>query len=74
MSIQRYEMHTTQLGSDMRRHPDGEWCDADEVLALEQDTAKIKAALLQIKAMIEDPSLDAECLLQRISDICDKTN
>jgi hypothetical protein len=67
-------MHTTQLGSDMRRNPDGEWCDADEVLALEQDTAKIKAALLQIKAMIEDPSLDAECLLQRISDICDKTN
>ena len=73
MSIQRYEMHTTQLGSDMRRHPDGEWCDAHEVLALEQDTAKIKAALLQIKGMIEDPSLDAEYLLQRISDICDET-
>jgi len=38
--IQRYEMHTTQVGSHMRRRNDGEWCDSDDVEKLEAELEK----------------------------------
>jgi hypothetical protein len=67
---ERYEMHATQMGSEMRRHPHGEWCDADEVLAIELENVKHKATLRQIQGLIEDGSLDDEDVLQKISELC----
>jgi hypothetical protein len=70
--LQRYEMHTTQAGSKMRRHDSGEWCDSDDVEKLERELDKAKDKLERISDAFADGSLDDVESLEKINRIIEE--